>query len=54
VPCQPSESNGKLERFCGVYEQKRHQFESIDEYVHWDNEVKPHLSLNIETLETSI
>jgi len=48
------ETNGKLERFYGVYEQKQHQFKSIDEYVHWHNEVKPHLSLNIEALETPI
>ena len=48
------QTNGKLERFYGVYEQKRHQFRSIDEYVHWHNEVKPHMSLNIETLETPI
>jgi putative transposase len=48
------QTNGKLERFYGVYEQKQHQFKSVDEYVHWHNEVKPHLSLNIETLETPI
>jgi len=48
------ETNGKLERFYGVYDQKKHQFKSIDEYVHWHNEIKPHLSLNIETLETPI
>jgi putative transposase len=48
------QTNGKLERFYGVYEQKRHQFRSIDEYVHWHNEIKPHLSLNIEALETPI
>jgi putative transposase len=48
------QSNGKLERFYGVYEQKQHQFKSIDEYVQWHNEVKPHLSLNIEALETPI
>ena len=48
------ETNGKLERFYGVYDQKSHQFKSIDEYVQWHNEVKPHLSLNIETLETPI
>jgi putative transposase len=48
------QTNGKLERFYGVYEQKRHQFRSIDEYVHWHNEIKPHLSLNIDTLETPI
>jgi len=40
------ETNGKLERFYGVYDQKRHQFKSIDEYVHWHNEIKPHMSLN--------
>ena len=48
------QTNGKLERFYGVYEQKQHQFKSVEEYVHWHNEVKPHLSLNIETLETPI
>jgi len=48
------QTNGKLERFYGVYEQKQHQFKSIDEYVNWHNEIKPHLSLNIETLETPI
>jgi len=48
------QTNGKLERFYGVYEQKQHQFKSIDEYTHWHNEIKPHLSLNIETLETPI
>ncbi len=48
------QTNGKLERFYGVYEQKKHQFRSIDEYVHWHNEIKPHISLNIETLETPI
>jgi len=48
------QTNGKLERFYGVYEQKHHQFKSIDEYVQWHNELKPHLSLNIEILETPI
>jgi putative transposase len=48
------QTNGKLERFYGVYEQKQHQFKSIDEYVQWHNEIKPHLSLNIEALETPI
>jgi putative transposase len=48
------QTNGKLERFYGVYDQKRHQFKSIDEYVRWHNEIKPHLSLNIEALETPI
>jgi len=29
-----AQTNGKLERFYGVYDQKRRQFRSIDEYVH--------------------
>jgi len=48
------QTNGKLERIYGVYEQKQHQFKSIDEYVHWHNEIKPHMSLNWEALETPI
>ena len=48
------QTNGKLERFYGVYDQKRHQFKNIDEYVYWHNEVKPHMSLNFEALETPI
>jgi putative transposase len=48
------QTNGKLERFYGVYEQKQHQFKSIDEYVHWHNKIKPHMSLNWEALETPI
>ena len=48
------QTNGKLERFYGVYEQKQHQFKSIDEYVQWHNTIKPHLSLNFEALETPV
>jgi putative transposase len=49
--------NGKLERFYGVLEDKiihRAQIATIPEYVHWHNEIKPHLSLNWENLETPI
>lgn len=48
------QTNGKLERFYGVYDQKKHQFTSIDEYVEWHNTIKPHLSLDFENLETPI
>ena len=48
------QTNGKLERFYGVCGQKKHQFKSIDEYVRWHNEIKPHLSLDFENLETPI
>jgi len=46
------QTNGKLELFYGVYDQKRHQFKRIEECVRWHNEVKPHLSLDFENLET--
>jgi putative transposase len=48
------QTNGKLERFYGVYEQKQYRFKSIDEYVHWHNEIKLHMGLNWEALETPI
>jgi len=48
------QTNGKLERFYGVYDEKREQFKTLEEYVHWHNEVKPHLSLDFENLETPI
>jgi transposase InsO family protein len=37
-----------------INEQKKHQLKIIDECVQWYNEIKPHLSLNIEALETPI
>jgi putative transposase len=51
------QTNGKLERFYGVLEDKmirRAQIATIHEYVHWHNEIKPHMSLNWENLETPI
>jgi putative transposase len=46
------QSNGKVERFFGLYKAKRHLFATMEEFVHWYNEVRPHRSLNFETLET--
>jgi len=51
------QTNGKLERFYGVLEDKmirRAQIATIPEYIHWHNEIKPHMSLNWENLETPI
>jgi putative transposase len=51
------QTNGKLERFYGVLEDKmirRAQIPTIPQYVHWHNEIKPHMSLNWENLETPI
>jgi putative transposase len=46
------QTNGKIERFFGLMEQKLHLFDSVGEFVHWYNYVKPHMSLNFDELET--
>jgi putative transposase len=46
------QTNGKIERWYGLYRQKRHMFNSLKEFVYWYNHIKPHLSLNFEELET--
>jgi len=46
------QTNGKVERFYGTVQQKMRFFESLDELMRWYNEVKPHLSLRFEDLET--
>jgi len=45
-------SNGKIERFFQTYEKHRHEFKSKDEFLHWYNCVRPHMSLNFDELET--
>ncbi len=46
------QTNGKIERFFGLMEQKLHLFDSVEEFVNWYNFVKPHMSLNFDKLET--
>ena len=46
------QTNGKVERFYGTVAQKLYLFNSIDEMVQWHNEIKPHMSLNMDELET--
>ena len=48
------QSNGKIERWFGLYRKKRNLFDSLREFVHWYNHIKPHLSLNFEELETPV
>jgi len=48
------QTNGKIERWFGLYRQKRHLFNSLEEFVYWYNHIKPHLSLNFEELETPV
>ena len=47
------QTNGKIDSF-GLMEQKLHLFDSLEEFVHWYNYVKPHMSLNFEELRLLI
>ena len=44
--------NGKVERFFRTVEEKISEFNSVDELVSWYNSKRPHMSLNLEALET--
>jgi len=46
------QTNGKLERFHGEIVRKQKWFDTIDELVHWYNNIKPHMSLDWDNLET--
>ncbi len=46
------QTNGKIERWFGEVKRKIKHFSSLDELVHWYNEIKPHMSLDWENLET--
>lgn len=46
------QSNGKIEKFFHLYERHRDAFSTLEEFMHWYNHVRPHLSLDFSTLET--
>ena len=46
------QSNGKVEKFFDLYQNKRILFKTKEEFIKWYNEVRPHRSLNFEVLET--
>jgi len=46
------QSNGKVEKFFDLYQNKRSLFRTKEEFIVWYNEVRPHSSLNFEILET--
>ena len=46
------QTNWKLERFYGEVERKFHLFRDIDELIDWYNNIRPHMSLNLDLLET--
>ena len=46
------QSNGKIEKWFGCYDRHREAFNSIEEFLHWYNDVRPHRSLKLDILET--
>lgn len=46
------QTNGKLERFHGEIQAKFHLFRDMDEFVDWYNNIRPHMSLDWDNLET--
>ena len=49
----PLQTNGKIERFFRtVVEEKPNEFDSIDELIMWYNSKRPHMSLDMEKVET--
>lgn len=46
------QTNGKMERFFQTYEKKRGMFKTLEELVHWYNQERMHMSLNMRYAET--
>jgi len=46
------QSNGKIEKWFDCYDRHREAFNSIEKFLHWYNDVKPHRSLKFDILET--
>ena len=46
------QSNGKIEKFFDIYDQRRWEFESLEEFTYWYNHIRPHMSLDFDNLET--
>ena len=46
------QSNGKVEKWFECYDKHRKAFKTKEDFLHWYNEIRPHRSLNFETLET--
>ncbi len=48
------QTNGKLERFHGEIQRKLRLFRNIDDFYDWYNNIRPHMSLDFENLETPV
>ena len=46
------QSNGKMEKWFHTYDRFRSKFETLEDFLRWYNEVRPHMSLDYKNLET--
>ncbi len=46
------QTNGKVERFFRTADEKIREFKNVDELVTWYNSKRPHMSLNLDAIET--
>jgi len=46
------QSNGKIEKFIHLYKKHRTAFKTKEDFMQWYNEVRPHMSLHFDKLET--
>jgi putative transposase len=47
-PCK----NGKLEKWFDLYERGRDEFDTLEGFIGWYNDKRPHASLGFENAET--
>jgi len=48
------QTNGKIEKFFDTFEKKIRFFSTIDEFMHWYNEIRPHGAFDLLKAETPI
>lgn len=46
------QTNGKLEKFWDIFERKVIYFQTVEEFMHWYNHIRPHGALNLDEMET--
>ena len=46
------QTNGKLEKWFDLYERRRDEFDTLDGFIGWYNDKRPHASLDFENAET--
>jgi len=48
------QTNGKLEKWFDLYERKRDEFDTLEGFIDWYNDKRPHMSLNFDNAETPL